>query len=105
MKTRPSLSLIQTPNTVSLYPRYPEPLCAIEEWWPGFSVLEGLVERENDYALIISLDSVNSLVFVEAYTPIPSSARLLFHALIHLPVISQIPSRRLLVTPPIPLPT
>jgi hypothetical protein len=31
------------------------------------------VERENDYALIISLDSVNSLVFVEAYTPIPSS--------------------------------
>jgi hypothetical protein len=31
------------------------------------------VERENDYALIISLDSVNSLAFVEAYTPIPSS--------------------------------
>jgi hypothetical protein len=30
------------------------------------------VERENDYALIISLDSVNSSVFVEAYTPIPS---------------------------------
>jgi hypothetical protein len=35
-------------------------------------VLEGLAERENDYALIISLDSVNSLVFVEAYTPIQS---------------------------------
>jgi hypothetical protein len=35
-------------------------------------VLEGLVERENDYALIISLDSVNSLAFVEAYTPIHS---------------------------------
>jgi hypothetical protein len=31
------------------------------------------VERENDYALIISLDSVNSSAFVEAYTPIPSS--------------------------------
>jgi hypothetical protein len=31
-----------------------------------------LVERENDYALIISLDSVNSSAFVEAYTPIPS---------------------------------
>jgi hypothetical protein len=30
------------------------------------------VERENDYALIISLDSVNSLAFVEAYTPILS---------------------------------
>jgi hypothetical protein len=30
------------------------------------------VERENDYALIISLDSVNSSAFVEAYTPIPS---------------------------------
>jgi hypothetical protein len=30
------------------------------------------VERENDYALIISLDSINSSVFVEAYTPIPS---------------------------------
>jgi hypothetical protein len=29
------------------------------------------VERENDYALIISLDSVNSSAFVEAYTPIP----------------------------------
>jgi hypothetical protein len=40
---------------------------------PGFSLLEGLVERENDYALIISLDSVNSSAFVEAYTPIPSS--------------------------------
>jgi hypothetical protein len=35
-------------------------------------VLEGLVERENDYALIISLDSVNSSAFVEAYTPILS---------------------------------
>jgi hypothetical protein len=34
--------------------------------------LSGLVERENDYALIISLDSVNSSVFVEAYTPIQS---------------------------------
>jgi hypothetical protein len=31
------------------------------------------VERENDYALVISLDSVNSSAFVEAYTPIPSS--------------------------------
>jgi hypothetical protein len=31
------------------------------------------VERENDYVLIISLDSVNSSAFVEAYTPIPSS--------------------------------
>jgi hypothetical protein len=31
------------------------------------------VERENDYALVISLDSVNSLAFVEAYTPILSS--------------------------------
>jgi hypothetical protein len=30
------------------------------------------VERENDYTLIISLDSVNFSVFVEAYTPIPS---------------------------------
>jgi hypothetical protein len=30
------------------------------------------VERGNDYALIISLDSVNSSVFVEAYTPILS---------------------------------
>jgi hypothetical protein len=30
------------------------------------------VERKNDYALIISLDSVDSLAFVEAYTPIPS---------------------------------
>jgi hypothetical protein len=30
------------------------------------------VERENDYALIISLDSVDSSVFVEAYTPIQS---------------------------------
>jgi hypothetical protein len=36
-------------------------------------VLKGLVERENDYVLIISLDSVNSSAFVEAYTPIPSS--------------------------------
>jgi hypothetical protein len=35
-------------------------------------VLKGLVERKNDYVLIISLDSVNSSVFVEAYTPIPS---------------------------------
>jgi hypothetical protein len=35
-------------------------------------VLEGLVERKNDYALIISLDSVNSSAFAEAYTPIPS---------------------------------
>jgi hypothetical protein len=35
-------------------------------------VLEGLVEREHDYALIISLDSVNSSTFVEAYTPIHS---------------------------------
>jgi hypothetical protein len=35
-------------------------------------VLKGLVERENDYALIISLDSVNSLVSVEAYTLIHS---------------------------------
>jgi hypothetical protein len=41
--------------------------------WPGFSLLKGLVERKNDYVLIISLDSVNSLVFVEAYSPIPSS--------------------------------
>jgi hypothetical protein len=39
----------------------------------GFSLFKGLVERENDYVLIISLDSVNSLVFVEAYTPILSS--------------------------------
>jgi hypothetical protein len=39
---------------------------------PGFSLFEGLVEREDDYALIISLDSVNSSAFVEAYTPIPS---------------------------------
>jgi hypothetical protein len=39
---------------------------------PGFSLFEGLVERENDYALIISLNSINSLAFVEAYTPIPS---------------------------------
>jgi hypothetical protein len=31
------------------------------------------VERENDYALIISLDYVNSLAFVQAYTTIPSS--------------------------------
>jgi hypothetical protein len=31
------------------------------------------VERENDYVLIISLDSVNSSAFVEAYTPILSS--------------------------------
>jgi hypothetical protein len=31
------------------------------------------VERENDYALIISPDSFNSSAFVEAYTPIPSS--------------------------------
>jgi hypothetical protein len=38
----------------------------------GFLLFEGLVERENDYALIISLDSVNSSAFVEAYTPIPS---------------------------------
>jgi hypothetical protein len=38
----------------------------------GFSLFEGLVERENDYALIISPDSVNSSAFVEAYTPIPS---------------------------------
>jgi hypothetical protein len=30
------------------------------------------VERENDYALIIFLDCVNSSAFVEAYTPIPS---------------------------------
>jgi hypothetical protein len=30
------------------------------------------VERENHYVLIISLDSVNSSVFVEPYTPIPS---------------------------------
>jgi hypothetical protein len=30
------------------------------------------VERENDYVLIISLDSVNFSVFVEAYTPIQS---------------------------------
>jgi hypothetical protein len=30
------------------------------------------VERENDYALILSLDSINSSAFVEAYTPIPS---------------------------------
>jgi hypothetical protein len=30
------------------------------------------VERKNDYALIISLNSVNSSVFVEAYTLIPS---------------------------------
>jgi hypothetical protein len=31
------------------------------------------VERENDYVLVISFDSVNSLAFVEAYTAIPSS--------------------------------
>jgi hypothetical protein len=31
------------------------------------------VERENDYTLIISLDSVNSSAFVEDYTLIPSS--------------------------------
>jgi hypothetical protein len=35
-------------------------------------VFEGLVERENDYAFVISLDSVNSLAFVEAYTLIQS---------------------------------
>jgi hypothetical protein len=35
-------------------------------------VLEGLMVRENDYALIISLHSVNSLAFVEFYIPIPS---------------------------------
>jgi hypothetical protein len=40
---------------------------------PGFSLFEGLVERENDYVLVISLDSVNSSAFVKAYTPIPSS--------------------------------
>jgi hypothetical protein len=40
---------------------------------PGFLLFEGLVERENDYVLIISLDSVNSSAFVEAYTPILSS--------------------------------
>jgi hypothetical protein len=40
---------------------------------PGFSLFKGLVERENDYALVISLDSVKSSAFVEAYTPIPSS--------------------------------
>jgi hypothetical protein len=36
------------------------------------------VERENDYALIISLDSVNFSVFVEAGTPIqfPDSSTL-----------------------------
>jgi hypothetical protein len=39
------------------------------------------VERENDYALIISLDSVNSLVFVEAYTPIPRPIYSLLHYL------------------------
>jgi hypothetical protein len=39
----------------------------------GFSLFKGLVERENDYALIISLNSVNSSAFVEAYTPILSS--------------------------------
>jgi hypothetical protein len=40
---------------------------------PGFSLFEGLVERDNDYVLIISLDSVDSSAFVEAYTPILSS--------------------------------
>jgi hypothetical protein len=35
-------------------------------------VLKGLAERENDYTLSISLDSVNSSAFVEAYTPIQS---------------------------------
>jgi hypothetical protein len=51
----------------------PDPSVSWKEWRPGFSLFKGSVERENDYVLIISLDSVNSLAFVEAYTPIPSS--------------------------------
>jgi hypothetical protein len=45
---------------------------AIEKMAARFSVLKRLAERENDYTLIISLDSVNSLAFVEAYTPVQS---------------------------------
>jgi hypothetical protein len=60
------------------------------------------VERENDYVLIISLDSVNSSAFVEAYTPIPPP---LFLAFIYLHVTRQIQSHRLSTTPLIPMPT
>jgi hypothetical protein len=37
------------------------------------SFLDGkeLIDREDDYALIISLDSVNSSSTIEAYVPIP----------------------------------
>jgi hypothetical protein len=35
-------------------------------------VLEGLTDRENDYALIISFDSVNSSAVIESYTPLSS---------------------------------
>jgi hypothetical protein len=38
----------------------------------GFSVLEGLIDIENDYALIISFDSVNSSAVIESYTPLSS---------------------------------
>jgi hypothetical protein len=35
-------------------------------------VLEGLTDKENDYALIISFDSVNSSAVIESYTLISS---------------------------------
>jgi hypothetical protein len=35
-------------------------------------VLEGLIDRKNDYALIISFDSVNSSAVIESYTPLSS---------------------------------
>jgi hypothetical protein len=68
----PSLSSTQTPNKVSLYPCYLRPLHAIEKMVARVSVLEGLAEREHDYALIISLDFVNPSAFIEAYTLIGS---------------------------------
>jgi hypothetical protein len=63
-----------------------------KKWQPGFSLFEGSVERENDYALIISLDSVNSLAFVEAYTLYYPQTPPLSLVFIYLHVTFQIPN-------------
>jgi hypothetical protein len=71
MKTRPSLLLIQIPKEVLWFW-----LClGVLHDIGAIALLQGdkeLNDRDDDYALIISLNSSNSLLSIEAYTPISS---------------------------------
>jgi hypothetical protein len=73
-KTRQSLSSTQTPNAVLLYPHYPRPLRAIEEMVARVFSSQGISGEREWLCAHYSLDSVNSLAFVEAIpSPDPST--------------------------------